>query len=819
VSRRRRSGRVAVACALVAALTIVPGIALADVPYPEVPNDGWDTNGDVFAVKVVGSTVYVGGDFSTVRAPGSGSIAARLNLAAFDMISGEVLPFVADTNNTVRAIEADGTTVWVGGNFSTIGGVGRNGLAAVDAQTGAVHSAFDVSSNGAVYGLGIGNGRLYAGGYFTTIEGVTQGRVASLDPVSGIPDPAFQAAANESARAIAVSGTGRLFVAGGFTEIGGAVQPYLAELDPATGAAIGQGFDLADAPLLDVDVTPDGSMVFGAVAGFQNRAQAWNTFDGSRRWFHRALGDTQAVAYSEGKLYFGFHEGFEDDLTVRMLAADVLTGELEDFRPSINSFFGVWAIDANSVGLAVGGEFSNVAGVGTRGIAVFPGDGSQPDTSPPAAPTGLSSLEPSGEKVTLEWPVPLDDHGVSYYRVFRDGSLIAESLDPRYVDWSVEENTEYTYQVQASDLAGNLSLLSAEFTVRTWVNLAAAGDQWRHSDTAQTTAAWRDIGFNDSAWGLGDAELGFGDGGESTALVPGAMTYYFRKTVAVPASEVVVDARLRLLRDDGAVVYVNGQEAYRTNMPAGPVSATTQALETVAGSDESRWFEAAVDPALFQPGSNVIAVEVHQRSLGSSDVSFDLAMDVSLTADIFDQESPTKPKGLKAVAKRATRVRLSWNAASDNVEVSGYRIFRDGDEVGFTTDLIYKDDGLWPETEYIYKIYAVDTAGNLSVRSRIRSATTFADEDPPSRPKNATLSASPTAITVDWDPANDNVAVSHYLVKSFGELLATTTGTGYVYSGLEPDTEHHIAVRAVDVFGNKGKRKHLWITTPPAGPG
>ena len=79
-----------------------------------------------------------------------------------------------------------------------------------------------------------------------------------------------------------------------------------------------------------------------------------------------------------------------------------------------------------------------------------------------------------------------------------------------------------------------------------------------------------------------------------------------------------------------------------------------------------------------------------------------------------------------------------------------------------------------------------------------------------------TWSVSPTAITVEWDPAGDNVAVSHYIVKSSGKLLAITTDTSFVYSALEPDTDYSIVLRAVDVFGNKSARKRLWITTPPA---
>lgn len=814
-ARRARRIRALVAYGVAAAVLTVPGIAAASVPYPETPNDGWDTDGKVFAVKVVGNTVWVGGTFSNVREPGNGATLARSNLAAFDMTTGNVLPFVADTNNTVRAIESDGTTVWVGGNFSSIGGQARSGLAAVDAVTGAVLSSFHVSNNGAVHGLGLGNGRLYAGGYFTVVGGLAQQRVASLDPVTGAPSSSFVAAANESARDVVVSDTGRLFVGGGFTEIGGAAEQYLAELDPQTGSAIGPGFQFADAPILDIDVTPDGSMVFAAIAGFQNRSQAWSTFDGSRRWYHRAMGDTQAVAYYDGNLFFGFHEGFEDDLSVRLLAADVLTGELQAFRPSVNSFFGVWALDANATGLAAGGEFTNVSGVGTKGIAVFPGDGTPPDTAAPDAPSGLSNPDPAGEWVALEWDVPFDDRGVSFYQVFRDGFLAGETLDPAFVDGDVDEGTAYSYAVRAFDLAGNVSSLSAALSVQTWTNLIAQGDLWRHSDTPQSSGAWLQPEYDDAAWGSGTAELGFGDGGESTLLDAGSMTYYFRKTVTVSSEASALDARLGLVRDDGAVVYVNGQEVLRSNMPSGTITSSTPASATTAGSDESRWFYDSIDASAFQPGVNVVAVEVHQRSLGSSDVSFDLQLDVDLIGQVFvDTEPPSRPRSLQAKPKKATRIRVLWEASADNIEVVGYRVFRDNVEIGFTTDLFYVDNGLWPLTEYAYKVYAVDGAGNNSVRSRIRKAVTLADEKPPSRPKNLTAVATPNSVTLDWDPATDNVGVFEYVVASYGEGKVKTSETSVVYDDLAPETLYHFAVRAIDVFGNQGKRKHVWITTP-----
>jgi chitodextrinase len=187
--------------------------------------------------------------------------------------------------------------------------------------------------------------------------------------------------------------------------------------------------------------------------------------------------------------------------------------------------------------------------------------------------------------------------------------------------------------------------------------------------------------------------------------------------------------------------------------------------------------------------------------------------DDGVVRESVDFEAPSRPGRLKAVVKSATKVRVRWLASEDNVGVVGYRVFRDGVEVGFSSDSFYVDRGLWPETEYEYKVYAVDAAGNVSARSRVRSAVTLADENPPSRPKNVTVSVGADSVFVDWDPASDNVAVSHYVVRVFGVVKVSTSDTSFLRAGLEPGTEYHIAVRAVDVFGNIGKRRHIYATT------
>lgn len=163
------------------------------------------------------------------------------------------------------------------------------------------------------------------------------------------------------------------------------------------------------------------------------------------------------------------------------------------------------------------------------------------------------------------------------------------------------------------------------------------GAPWKYLDdgTNQGTA-WRSPGFDDLAWLSGAAELGYGDGDEATVVNCGPtaplcnsnnhITTYFRHSFEVADTSAYNSIKLRLLRDDGAVVYLNGTEAFRTNMPGGTITYTTPASLGVGGADETVFHEAAMDPALLVNGTNVLAVEVHQFAAGSSDISFNFEL-------------------------------------------------------------------------------------------------------------------------------------------------------------------------------------------------
>jgi hypothetical protein len=163
--------------------------------------------------------------------------------------------------------------------------------------------------------------------------------------------------------------------------------------------------------------------------------------------------------------------------------------------------------------------------------------------------------------------------------------------------------------------------------------LVAPGSLWKYNDKGiDLGTAWRALDFADAAWMAGRGQLGYGDGDEATVLSYGGNvssrfpTYYFRHAFSVADPKAFSALTLHFLRDDGCVIYVNGIEVARSNMPGGPIAYATLASAAVADAGETTWQQAPLDPALLRAGTNVVAVEVHQSGLASSDVSFDLEL-------------------------------------------------------------------------------------------------------------------------------------------------------------------------------------------------
>ncbi len=156
---------------------------------------------------------------------------------------------------------------------------------------------------------------------------------------------------------------------------------------------------------------------------------------------------------------------------------------------------------------------------------------------------------------------------------------------------------------------------------------------WKHlDDGSYPGTAWQTLTFNDKSWLTGFGELGYGDGDENTVVGFGSdnnnkqITTYFRRSFFVDDPNDFTALQVHLLRDDGAVVYLNGQEVLRSNMPEGEVISTTLALAQVTASAETEFHIQNINASYLRNGENVLAVEIHQVAATSSDVSFNLTL-------------------------------------------------------------------------------------------------------------------------------------------------------------------------------------------------
>src|SRR6185436_7354105 len=152
-------------------------------------------------------------------------------------------------------------------------------------------------------------------------------------------------------------------------------------------------------------------------------------------------------------------------------------------------------------------------------------------------------------------------------------------------------------------------LLSAQTTI---VNYNSA---WKYLDNGSNQGtAWKNVSFNDASWSTGTAAFGYGTSGITTTVSFGSndkkkhTTTYFRKTISIADASVYSSFTLNLKRDDGAVVYINGTEVYRSNMPSGTISYTTKASSEA--TDNGTAIQTTTLPAgSLVTGTNVIAVE------------------------------------------------------------------------------------------------------------------------------------------------------------------------------------------------------------------
>jgi acid phosphatase type 7 len=259
----------------------------------------------------------------------------------------------------------------------------------------------------------------------------------------------------------------------------------------------------------------------------------------------------------------------------------------------------------------------------------------------------------------------------------------------------------------------NIFLLLLSFLItgigKSQTSIISYGSSWKYLDngTNQGTA-WRATAFNDAAWASGNAQLGYGDGDEATVVSYGPninskyITTYFRKTISVANASSFSGFTLSLKRDDGAVVYINGTERFRSNMPTGNISYTTKAAADAADDGNTPQNKSLAAGTLVN-GTNVIAVEIHQRVATSSDISFDL----QLTGTVPGAAVLTRGPYMNSALQNGIVIRWRSDVATNskvNYGTTAGSLTQSVTDNTVTTEHVVTLTGLTVNTLYYYSI-------------------------------------------------------------------------------------------------------------------
>jgi Domain of unknown function (DUF5122) beta-propeller len=377
-----------------------------------VPDSTWQTNGRVRAIDYDRGVVYIGGSFTTVRPPGTTSRAVvRNHVAAFDAKTGKLLRWNPNANGAVRSLAVSRWTVFLGGNFTTVRGRRRAHVAAVN-KAGTLRR-WNPSANGPVEEIVRDrSGNVYLAGAFTTVAGRRRLRVARVGPNGAVQ--AWKASVTAASGpcpncAPIVFSLGlsarrsTLYIGGRFGRVNGKPRRSAAAVSttngstrawnpvignpnkPASGRVLDMTFSRSRAYLCGDFFWADGVVSANLVSVDLVAGNRIASFDANTD------GGSPACQLKDGRVYVGghftqvgptdgweFRSGQKATLTgegtktrVHIVAFDAQTGAIAAWNPGANSTLGVHALASGTGRLGVGGDFTRIGRTDQQGFAQF----------------------------------------------------------------------------------------------------------------------------------------------------------------------------------------------------------------------------------------------------------------------------------------------------------------------------------------------------------------------------------------------------------------------------------------------------------------
>ncbi len=488
-----------------------------------------------------------------------------------------------------------------------------------------------------------------------------------------------------------------------------------------------------------------------------------------------------------------------------------------------------------------------------------------PDTTPPTAPSNLTATAASSTQINLSWTASTDNVGVTGYQIQRcqgaSCTAFTQIAAPAgtgttYIDTGLSPSTSYSYEIIATDAAGNLSSPSNVGTATTLAGPPAApsGLAATAASATQINLSWTNNATNQSGFKVERSpdNVTFTQIGATAATI----TTYSDSPLA-PLT--LYYYRVRATNGAGDSGYSNIASATTladttpptapTNLTATAVSSSQVNLSWTASTDNvgvtgykiqrcqssgcTTFAQIAAPPGTGTTFSDTGLTP--STSYSYEIIAIDAAGNLSSPSNIGTATTllgpPAAPSGLTATAASATQINLSWTNNATNQ--TGFKVERSPDNVTFTqigttgsTITVYSDSPLAPATTYYYRARATNAAGD-SGYSNVASAATLADTTPPTAPTSlAATATSSTQINLTWTASTDNVGVTQYQIQrcqgagctAFAQV-GTSTTPGYSDTGLLAATSYSYQVRALDAANNaSGFSNIATTTTQPAAP-
>jgi chitodextrinase len=464
------------------------------------------------------------------------------------------------------------------------------------------------------------------------------------------------------------------------------------------------------------------------------------------------------------------------------------------------------------------------------------------DVSPPSVPDAVTAAAVSGSEVDVTWHTSTDDVAVAGYLVYRDDSLVATlGSVTSYADTGLNDAATYSYTVAAVDAAGNVS-------DRSVAALATTADATAPSVPDTLTAVVNGPRQVQLSWQASTDNVGVTgyDVYRDTSLiakVTGGTSY-----LDSPATDGTTYSYRVAAYDAAGNVSAPSTAVSATTPDATPPSVPSGVAATATGPHQIRlsWAPATDNVAVASyavyraglkigvaSGTSYLDTTVKDATTYAYSVT---AVDgagntsgqsLAATASTPDGTAPSVPTNLKPTSTTYNLVTVSWNAATDNVAVTGYRLYRNGallTTLGNVTS--YQDRAVAGRSLYTYNVVALDAAGNASAQTPSVSVTTPAAPDlaPPSVPLNlkAALTATGT-VRLTWNASTDDVGVAGYAISRNGVALTTVTAASKTDTAVKQGTAYSYAVAAYDAAGNTSARTAVVTisvpdTTPPSVP-